>query len=237
LVGKRVKCPACANQFTATVAGDEPVAAQVDEEEEAPRPRRRRPAEDEDDREEDDQDEAAEEEEDDEDEERRRKKRRRRKAVKAAARSEVAAPAIILMVIGGIAFLLQSLNLVLILTGNGQVLLPGQLLGQPNQQGPAPFGNNPPPGAFQNPGPANQAPQLPPGFKAGMYVGATVAVLWALLVLIGGLMMHNLKSLAWARTGSIAAMVPCSICCIGGLPVGIWALVVLARPDVKRGFG
>jgi len=85
-------------------------------------------------------------------------------------------------------------------------------------------------------GQPNQAVELPAGFKLIIYVAMVVPFIWAVLVLIGGFMMHNLKSLAWARTGSIAAMVPCSICCIGGLPVGIWALVVLARPEVKRGF-
>jgi len=36
---------------------------------------------------------------------------------------------------------------------------------------------------------------------------------------------------------SIIAMIPCvSPCCCLGLPFGIWALVVLARPAVKSAF-
>jgi len=36
--------------------------------------------------------------------------------------------------------------------------------------------------------------------------------------------------------GSIVAMVPCNICCLLGLPFGIWALVVIVRPEVKDAF-
>lgn len=36
---------------------------------------------------------------------------------------------------------------------------------------------------------------------------------------------------------SILSMVPCvSPCCLLGLPVGIWALVVLNTPEVKQAF-
>ena len=36
---------------------------------------------------------------------------------------------------------------------------------------------------------------------------------------------------------TIIAMVPCiSPCCLVGLPIGIWALVVLMKPEVKAAF-
>ena len=38
-------------------------------------------------------------------------------------------------------------------------------------------------------------------------------------------------------TASILAVVPCvSPCCLVGLPIGIWALVVLSKPEVKSQF-
>jgi hypothetical protein len=38
-------------------------------------------------------------------------------------------------------------------------------------------------------------------------------------------------------TAAILALVPCtSPCCLAGIPAGIWALVVLAKPEVKAGF-
>ncbi len=34
-----------------------------------------------------------------------------------------------------------------------------------------------------------------------------------------------------------AAMIPCvSPCCLLGLPLGIWALIVLVKPEVKAAF-
>jgi hypothetical protein len=38
-------------------------------------------------------------------------------------------------------------------------------------------------------------------------------------------------------TASVIAMIPCiSPCCIVGLPIGIWAMVVLSKPEVKSAF-
>ena len=49
--------------------------------------------------------------------------------------------------------------------------------------------------------------------------------------------MKELKQWNIAVVASVLAMVPCiSPCCIIGLPIGIWALVVLMRPDVKDAF-
>ena len=47
----------------------------------------------------------------------------------------------------------------------------------------------------------------------------------------------DLRGRGLAMTGSVLSMIPClSGCCIVGLPVGIWALVVLNNPDVRAGF-
>jgi hypothetical protein len=61
----------------------------------------------------------------------------------------------------------------------------------------------------------------------------------ALVVLLGGVKMLSLSGRGLAITGSVLAMIPCvnSLCCIVGLPVGIWALVVLSDPGVKAAFG
>ena len=49
--------------------------------------------------------------------------------------------------------------------------------------------------------------------------------------------MKKLESYGWAMTASILALAPCiSPCCLVGLPIGIWALVVLAKPEVKSAF-
>jgi hypothetical protein len=49
--------------------------------------------------------------------------------------------------------------------------------------------------------------------------------------------MRKLESFGLCMTASILAMIPClSPCCILGLPFGIWALVVLNKPEVKSAF-
>jgi hypothetical protein len=57
------------------------------------------------------------------------------------------------------------------------------------------------------------------------------------LIVLGALKMKNLQSYTFAYTISILAMIPClSPCCLIGLPFGIWALVVLNKPEIKSQF-
>ncbi len=64
-------------------------------------------------------------------------------------------------------------------------------------------------------------------------VGAVIGV----IVLIGAGKMRKLESYQFSMTAAIAAMIPCiSPCCFLGLPLGIWALTVLNKPEVKSHF-
>ena len=64
-------------------------------------------------------------------------------------------------------------------------------------------------------------------------IGGAIGV----IILMGATKMRNLQSHQFAFTASILAMLPCvSPCCILGLPFGIWALVVLNKPEVKSAF-
>ena len=57
------------------------------------------------------------------------------------------------------------------------------------------------------------------------------------LVLFGAYKMQRLENHAFAVLASILALLPCtSPCCVIGLPIGIWALVVLYRPGVREAF-
>jgi hypothetical protein len=57
------------------------------------------------------------------------------------------------------------------------------------------------------------------------------------IIVFGALKMKNLENHGLAMAASILAMIPCvSPCCILGLPIGIWALVVLSKPEVKSAF-
>jgi len=72
--------------------------------------------------------------------------------------------------------------------------------------------------------------------------GAGVAIDLLLLGLsaligFGGLRMIKLKNYGLCIAASVIALVPClSPCCCLGLPAGIWALIVLSRPEVKAAF-
>ncbi len=63
-----------------------------------------------------------------------------------------------------------------------------------------------------------------------------VGLVASLLILLGGVQMLRKKSWGLALTGSIVAMLPVGSCCCIGLPIGIWALVVLLNADVKNSF-
>lgn len=57
------------------------------------------------------------------------------------------------------------------------------------------------------------------------------------VILFGGIRMKGLRSYPLALTASILSLTPClnSCCCIG-IPIGVWALVVLLNSDVKQSF-
>jgi hypothetical protein len=72
--------------------------------------------------------------------------------------------------------------------------------------------------------------------QTGGVIGAFLCLIWGAVVLMGGLKMKSLTSWGSALTGVIFAMLPCNPCCLLGLPFGIWALVVMQRPEVKEAF-
>jgi len=55
-------------------------------------------------------------------------------------------------------------------------------------------------------------------------------------VLFGAIKLLRLQNHSVATVASVAAMLPCQCCCLFGLPFGIWALVVLNKPEVKSQF-
>jgi hypothetical protein len=62
-------------------------------------------------------------------------------------------------------------------------------------------------------------------------------VLMGGLVIYGAIKMKSLKGYGVALTGAIIAAIPCtSPCCFLGLPLGIWAIVVLMNQEVKSSF-
>jgi hypothetical protein len=66
---------------------------------------------------------------------------------------------------------------------------------------------------------------------------AFVGIIVAAFIIYAALKMKELNQWGLAMAASILAMIPCiSPCCILGLPIGIWCIVVLTKPEVKAAF-
>ncbi len=75
----------------------------------------------------------------------------------------------------------------------------------------------------------------------GGTIGAASAILgiaMGAVVLLGALKLKKLESYGFSLAASILAMLPCSTscCCLIGIPIGIWALVVINKPEIKSQF-
>ena len=64
-----------------------------------------------------------------------------------------------------------------------------------------------------------------------------VFVIVNLVIIAGAYLMSRIQSWGMALTSTILAMINFgTCCCILGIPVGIWSLVILLQPDVKAAF-
>ncbi len=76
----------------------------------------------------------------------------------------------------------------------------------------------------------------PTAYILGSLVGLAVTAIWSWFLFKAADSMGYLEGYGLAVAGCIVAMLPCSVGCLGGLPVGIWGLVVLCQKDVKDAF-
>lgn len=68
-------------------------------------------------------------------------------------------------------------------------------------------------------------------------VNVVLGPVWNGFVAFGAVRMMRLRSRGLALTASILSVIPCfSICCLITMPIGIWGLVVLCKPEVKSQF-
>ena len=83
---------------------------------------------------------------------------------------------------------------------------------------------------------SGQYPQLMMQGGLGIVQGA-IGLACSIVILLGALKMMKLESYGFAMASAIIAMAPClSPCCCVGLPIGIWALVMLCNAEVKSSF-
>ena len=59
---------------------------------------------------------------------------------------------------------------------------------------------------------------------------------WWVIIICAALQMKALRKHGFAMTGAILALIPCNLAWVFGLPFGIWALVVLSKPEIKSAF-
>ena len=136
-----------------------------------------------------------------------------------AALSKVSAPAICLMIAGSLTVAFSILGIILGLMGfddmNRRAFRPRQM-----------------PGMMQMNGRSNTV-----AFRVGAATARVLGLLTGAMTMFGGINMKKLESRGSCIAGSITAVLPCSICCIFSLPIGVWALIVLNDSMVKRQFG
>ena len=122
------------------------------------------------------------------------------------ARSQVFSPGVAMIVLGIVSLLMP----LLIPTGTGVLLAMDAM--RPGDLRGSPF-----------------------EFPSALFVGLP-AVPVGIMMLLAGIGMVRSRMLEMATMGCIAAMLPCSPLFLISLPMGIWALLVLRRKDIRAAF-
>jgi hypothetical protein len=131
----------------------------------------------------------------------------------AQARQLVQAPAIALMVLGGLSLLFNVTTV-----GYGFV---DQYVTPLSPESAA---------KRENPQPADEASTALGLMAIAGFSIASVAAIWA------GYNMMRLRSYGLSLAGSVAIMPGAILCCFAGIPIGLWCVVVLLKPEVKGAF-
>lgn len=89
-----------------------------------------------------------------------------------------------------------------------------------------------------SPTPTERAEKI--GYLIGTFAGygvAALSLLVAPIIIYGAIKMMKGEKIGLAKTAVVLAILPLTSCCfVVGIPLGIWALVVLSKPDVKSFF-
>jgi len=83
-------------------------------------------------------------------------------------------------------------------------------------------------------GPGNDPEEMVGNVVGGLF--SVFGILLAVAMIFGGYKMKRLENYGLAMAVTILAILPCWNCCLLGLPLGIWSLIVLNRPEVKAAF-
>jgi hypothetical protein len=131
----------------------------------------------------------------------------------ANASAQVSGPAMGLLIAGIIGGLWTCVSLLMNVLGTGMSSLPG--MGEGSQQ-------------------ARYMSMMTGGL--GILFGI-IGLAVAGFIIFSSRKMQRLEGWTTAVVASVVAMIPCiSPCCLVGLPIGIWSLIVLMKPEVKGAF-
>jgi len=129
------------------------------------------------------------------------------------------------MVVGAVSFVVTILSIMLITAGGGSYQIqPPDTAGTSVSAAPTP------------------APSAEPysddiSREIAVLLGAVIVRLGLdALIMVAGYRMRLLRNWSLSMAGAVVAMLPLSLCVFIGLPIGIWAIVVLNNKDVKRSF-
>lgn len=146
---------------------------------------------------------------------------------RAAARGRVALPAVVLILFGtvglvfGVTCLIYSIRQPTVVADGVRDWIESQPPGPQKVEWQAEFKES------------EDGLRIDDPVDLGLYA---LAILLGLLMIAGGLAMRSLGSFGLALTGTIAGLIPVGGCCCCAMPVGLWALLVLTRADVKEAF-
>ncbi|MBL9172970.1 MAG: DUF4339 domain-containing protein [Verrucomicrobiales bacterium] len=136
-----------------------------------------------------------------------------------AAQSAVKAPAILMIVAAALSLLHALYSLVIIFQ-----MPMDDILRQAEKQMGQPF-----------------PVQVPVAFmKTAMVATGALPIVAAIITLIAGQRFLSLRSRGLVMTGGILLLLPCcgvsGPVCLLGMPVGIWSLVVVSKPEIRSAF-
>jgi hypothetical protein len=89
---------------------------------------------------------------------------------------------------------------------------------------------------FTQPRSVKQVEATKRGYVIGAVIGAVISVIINGVVMAGAIQMIRLKGWDMAKAGAIVALIPCCSVLCANIPLGIWALLVLHQPDIRRQF-
>lgn len=91
-----------------------------------------------------------------------------------------------------------------------------------------------------NTGPAPTDEAQRTGYLVGTLVGyglGFISLILAPAIIFGAVKMVKGQSFGLAKAAAVLAILPLTSCCfLAGIPIGIWSLIVLNKPDVKALF-